>query len=157
MGLTAEEFRSMRARKNYGRNALGTLVRKKAFRECDYTADGHLKQFADEAEFLAFEEERRGNGQYQAHYSTQAKETVPREQLALEYIAAREAMHNDTAKEEGHQTRVHQEQVAEGLHERFDQLQEMAEGKTKAQLKLEQQKLEVVKAKAKAKAEAKAI
>ena len=45
MVLTAEQHRASRARKNYGRNALGKFVREKAFRECDYTLEGHLVQF----------------------------------------------------------------------------------------------------------------
>ena len=62
MVLTAEQHRANRARKNYGRNAGGKLVRKKAFRDCDYTPDGHLRQFDDDAGFAAFEEERHRNG-----------------------------------------------------------------------------------------------
>ena len=58
MGRTPEQQRAAKAAKQYGRNALGKLVRKKAFRDCDYTTDGHLQQFADEAGVLAFEEER---------------------------------------------------------------------------------------------------
>ena len=157
MVLTAEQQRAQRTRRNYGKNAIGKLVRKKAFRDCDYTADGHLQQFTDEAGVIAFEEERYTSGQHQAHYSTEAKETVPREQLALEYVATMEAMRNKLASKEGHQTRVHQEQLAEGLHERLDHLQEIAEGKACEQLKLEEKKLEIAKAKAEAKAEAKAI
>ena len=64
-----------------------------------------------------------------------------------------EAMGDDAARAEGHETRVHVEHVAEGLHERFDQLQKITEGKACEQLKLEEAKLEVVKAKAKAKTE----
>jgi hypothetical protein len=157
MVLTAEQQRAQRTRRNYGKNAIGKLVRKKAFRDCDYTADGHLQQFTDEAGVIAFEEERYTSGQHQAHYSTEAKETVPREQLALEYVATMEAMRNKLASKEGHQTRVHQEQLAEGLHERLDHLQEIAEGKACEQLKLKEKKLEIAKAKAEAKAEAKAI
>ena len=148
MVLTATQQRSQRTRRNYGSNALGKLVRKKAIRDCDYTAEGHLRQFTDEAGIIAFEEERHASGTRPAHYSTQAKDTVPREQLALEYVAAMEAMDNDVTIEEGHETRVHLEQVAEGLHERLDHLQETAEGKTDKQLKLEEKKLEVARAKA---------
>ena len=79
--------RAWRARKNYGRNALGKFVRKKAFRECDYTPEGHLRQFDDEAGFIAFEEEPYTSGQHQAHYNTKVRSTVPKEQLALDYIA----------------------------------------------------------------------
>ena len=121
MVLTAEQQRAKRSRLNYDRNALGKLVRKKAFRDCDYTPEGHLVQFDDEAGFIAFEEERYTNGQHQAHYSTKVRSTVPAEQLALDYIRTAEAMNNDAAREEGHETRVHLDQTAEGLHERLDQ------------------------------------
>ena len=40
-----------------------------------------------------------------------------------------EAMGDDAAREEGHETRVHVEHVAEGLHERLDHLQNLVEGK----------------------------
>ena len=121
MVLTAEQQRAKRSRLNYDRNALGKLVRKKAFRDCDYTPEGHLVQFDDEAGFIAFEEERYTNGQHQAHYSTKVRSTVPAEQLALDYIRTAKAMHNDAAREEGHETRVHLDQTTEGLHERLDQ------------------------------------
>ena len=120
MVLTPKQQRAQRGRLNYGRNALGKLVRKKAFRDCDYTPEGHLNQFDDEAGFIAFEEERYTSGQHQAHYSTKVRSTVPKEQLTHEYMKTAEDMNNDTAKEEGHETRVHVEQTAEGLHERLD-------------------------------------
>ena len=44
MALTPEQLRALRARRNFGRDALGKLVRKKACRDCSYTADGHLKK-----------------------------------------------------------------------------------------------------------------
>ena len=89
MVLTAEQHRASRARKNYGSNAAGKLMRKKAFRDCDYTQEGHLVQFDDEAGFITFEEERYTSGQHQAHYSTKVQSTVTKEQLALDYIAKR--------------------------------------------------------------------
>ena len=98
MGLTAEQQRAKRSRMNYGSNALGKLVRKKAFRDCDYTPEGHLLQFDDEDGFVAFEEERYTSGEHQAHYSTKVRSTVPKEQLAREYITTVEAMNNDAAK-----------------------------------------------------------
>ena len=48
MVLTAEQQRAKRGRLNYGRNTIGELVRKKAFWDCDYTPEGHLKEFDDE-------------------------------------------------------------------------------------------------------------
>ena len=84
MGLTAKQQRTKRSLLNYGRNALGKLVRKQTFRDCDYTSEGHLVQFDDEAECIAFEEERYVSGRYQAHYSTKVRSTVPKEHLALD-------------------------------------------------------------------------
>ena len=55
------------------------------------------------------------------------RSTVPKEQLALDYVATAEAINNDAAKEEGHETRVHTEQTAEGLHARHDQHDTMLE------------------------------
>ena len=121
MVLTSEQQRTKPSRLNDGRNALGKLVRNKAFRGCDYIPGGHLVQFDDEAGLIAFEEERRANGQRQVYYSTKVRNAVPTEQLALDYIATAEAMNNDAAKEEGHETRVHLEQTAEDLRERLDQ------------------------------------
>ena len=158
MPLTSQEKRAARARHNYGPNALGNLVRKQAYRNCDYTDEGQLRQFSDEASLLKFEEDKYSRGGRREPYSTQAKETVPQEQLALEYVAAMEAM-STVAQMEGHQTRVHQEYVAESLQhrhdehdEKLDRLVSIAESQTSEQLKLEQKKLEIITAKAKAKA-----
>ena len=109
MVLTAEQHRASRACKNYGLNALGKHVRKKTFRDCDYTPEGHLLQFDDQPAIIAFEEERYKNGQHQAHYSTRVRNTVPREQLALEYTATADAVNNDVVKQEGHEIRAHTE------------------------------------------------
>ena len=72
---TAEAQRKRRACANYGENAAGKWVRKKAWRECDYT-DGHLREFDTEGDFLAFEEERRVQGHCQAHYEKKPRDTV---------------------------------------------------------------------------------
>ena len=120
VNVPAHLQRQRRVRVNYGLNASGKFVRKKAFRVCDYTPEGQLRQFDDEAGFIAFEEERYSSGQHQAQYCTKVRSTVPREQLAVEYIKKAEAMQNDAAMEEGHQTRVHMDQTAEDLHERHD-------------------------------------
>ena len=125
MVLTAEQHRASRACKNYGLNALGKHVRKKTFRDCDYTPEGHLLQFDDQPAIIAFEEERYKNGQRQAHYSTKVRNTVPREQLALEYTATADAVNNDVVKQEGHEIRAHTEQTVEDLHERLDQQEAM--------------------------------
>ena len=63
----ADAPRQRRACANYVQNAAGKWVRKKAFRDCDYTPAGHLQQFDDEAGFIAFEEERYTSGEHQAH------------------------------------------------------------------------------------------
>ncbi len=132
-----------RARKNYDLNAAGKYVRKKAYRECDYTPEGHLRQFETDTAFYAFEEERFQNGQIQAAYSSKPKNTVPREQLALEYLEKERALNGNAIKEEGQEIREQQEQLAESLQERYDQqdakldqLLAMAEGKLNRQLEL---------------------
>ena len=63
--------------RNYGRNALGMFVRKKAFRKCDYTDEGHLNQFVSEDAAADFEGKRYANGQHQDGYSTEVKDSVP--------------------------------------------------------------------------------
>ena len=80
MPHSARERRRRRHIPNYGRNALGMFVRKKAFRKCDYTDEGHLNQFVSKNAAAAFEEKRYANGQLQtrwAGYSTKVKDTVP--------------------------------------------------------------------------------
>ena len=62
MVLTAEQFRQRRALQKYGRNAADKLVRTSAFRECDYTEAGQLREFVTEAEVLAFEAARYEDG-----------------------------------------------------------------------------------------------
>ena len=112
---TAEAQRKRRACANYGQNAAGKWVRKQAWRDCDYTQDGHLKEFDSEEAFLQFEEDRYQQGASQAHYGKQPRGTVPREQLALE-----EAITHAVAKD-GNETRVQLQSVEESLHERHDQ------------------------------------
>ena len=51
--------RKKRARVNYGKNAAGKWVRSKAWRECDYTPEGHLREFDTEEDFLKFVDDRR--------------------------------------------------------------------------------------------------
>ena len=73
----SEKLRRSRHIRNYGRNALGMCVRKKAFRKCDYTDEGHLNQFVSEDAAADFEEKRYANGQHQDGYSTKVKDIVP--------------------------------------------------------------------------------
>ena len=96
---TAEAQRKRRAAANYGQNASGKWVRKKAWRECDYI-DGLLREFETEDAFLSFEEERRERGSCQAHYEKKPRDTVPESQLALEKAIS------DAVAEDGNATRV---------------------------------------------------
>ena len=159
MVASAEQKRAYTARNQYGINALGKFVRKRSFRDIDDTDEGHLRQFDDEASLIAFEEDRYSNGCVHTRWSIKHKETVPKEQLALEYLENMEAM-STVSLLEGHKTRVHQEYVAEDLHKRHDEhdeklnkLLEISDGKSGKQMELEEKKLEVAKAK-KAAAEA---
>ena len=64
-------------------------------------------------------------------------------------------MGDDAAREEGHETRVHVEHVAEGLHERLDHLQKLDKGKLDKHREIEDKKVEAAKIKAAAKTAAK--
>ena len=148
-----EKHRARNLRKQYGLNALGKFVRKRSFRDIDYTDEGHLQQFDSEDGWIAFEAERHAKGDKHPAWSAKARDTVPKEQLALDYLAAMDAMTTD-AQMENHQTRVHQEYVAEGLHDRhddhdekLDKLLELQEGKLNKQLQLEKVKMERANAK----------
>ena len=55
MVLNAEQHRQRRALQKYARNAAGKLVRTAAFRACDYTEAGLLREFANDDAVLAFE------------------------------------------------------------------------------------------------------
>jgi hypothetical protein len=113
--VPADMQRKRRACANYAKNAAGKWVRKRAWRCCDYTQEGHLKEFDSEEALLQFEEDRYQQGASQAHYEKQPRGTVPREQLALE-----EAITHAVAKD-GNETRVQLQSVEESLHERHDQ------------------------------------
>ena len=117
VSVPADAQRQRRARANYGQNAACKWVRKKAWRACDYTDDGHLRQFDTEEAFLAFEEERRVRGHSQAHYEKKPRDTVPEVQLALV-----EAITHAVAKD-GNETRVQLQSMEEGIHERHDEHQ----------------------------------
>ena len=117
MVLNAEQFRQRRALQKYGRNAAGKLVRAAAFRECDYTEAGQLREFDTEAETLAFEAERYDDGSgFRVKFWNKPKSTVPKEQLALE-----ESLVHAVA-ENGNLTRVQLAGVEEGIHARMDQM-----------------------------------
>ena len=58
-----------------------------------------------------------------------------------------EAIGDDAARAEGHETRVHTEHVAEGLHERLDQLQKSVDGRNHEEnVRLHQQNCYEIKA-----------
>ena len=63
---------------NYGQNAGGKWVRNKAFRSCDYTPEGHLKEFDSKEAFLEFEKTHYRQGEVQAHYEKKPRTTVPK-------------------------------------------------------------------------------
>ena len=45
--------RKRRVLAHYGKNLAGKLVRRSAFRECDYTPEGHLREFDTEDAVLS--------------------------------------------------------------------------------------------------------
>ena len=96
-------------------------MRKQAWRQCDYAPDGRLKEYDTEEAFLEFEEDRRQQGPSQAKYESNPRATVPTEQLALESAIAH-AVAND-----GNETRVQLASVEDGMHERFDGLDDKFE------------------------------
>ena len=115
--LTAEQFRRRRALQKYGRNAAGNLVRTAAFRACDYTDAGALREFATEDEMLAFEAERYNDGSgHRVRFSSVPNATVPQEQAAL-HAAVQHAV-----AEDGNETRVQLAGVEEGLHAHLDDI-----------------------------------
>ena len=108
---TAEAQRKRRACSNYGQNAAGKCVRKTAWRACDYTDAGCLREFDEKEAFLMFEEERRAQGHYQSHYEKELRDTVPKEQLALGDAITH------AIKKDGNESRVQLQRMEEGMHE----------------------------------------
>ena len=103
--LSAEQQRKRCAKANYGQNTSGNWVRKKAWRECDYTDEGRLKEFDTEEAFLQFEEERSQRGPSQAQYEKKPRNTVPKDQLALEETIT------NVIVDDGNETRVYRTSV----------------------------------------------
>ena len=115
--LNAEQHRQRRALQKYARNAAGKLVRAAAFRACDYTEAGLLREFVDEDAVLAFELDRYNDGSgYHVRFSSKPRATVPQEQLALQ------AALEQAVEEDGNQTRLQLTSVEEGLHARLDDI-----------------------------------
>ena len=76
--IRAEQFRQRRALQKYARNAAGNLVRAAAFRECDYTEAGLLREFSTDDDVLAFEAERYSDGSgYRVKFSSKPKAPSP--------------------------------------------------------------------------------
>ena len=111
MVLNAEQHRQRRALQKYARNAAGKLVRAAAFRACDYTEAGLLREFSTEDAVLTFELDRYNDGS-----GYQPRATVPQEQLALQ------AALEQAVEEDGNQTRLQSTSVEEGLHARLDDI-----------------------------------
>ena len=109
----------------YGENAAGKWVRRSAFREVDYAPDDptKLREFATFAEAFAFDEACRadGTGGRSAKYAAKLKSSVPEEQRAVCTAIA------DALKEDGNETRVQLASVEDGVHERFEVLNEKVE------------------------------
>ena len=117
MVLNAEQHRQRRALQKYARNAAGKLVRTAAFRACDYTEAGLLREFANDDAVLAFELDRYSDGSgYQVKFSSKPRATVPQEQLALQ------ASLEQAVEEDGNQTRLQLTSVEEGLHAHLDDI-----------------------------------
>ena len=117
MVLNAEQHRQRRALQKYAHNAAGKLVRAAAFRACDYTETGLLREFTNEDEVLAFEADCYNDGSgYQVRFSSKPRATVPQEQLALQ------ASLEQAVEEDGNQTRLQLTSVEEGLHAHLDDI-----------------------------------
>ena len=118
MPLNAEEKRARRALANYSENPAGNLVRVAAFRECDYTDLGILREFGNEDEVVAFEEARYRDGTgYRVKFTSKPRESVPPVQQALQ------AALDHSIEEDGNKTRVQLEDATTGFHDRFDGLE----------------------------------
>ena len=107
----------------YGENTAGKWVRSSAFREIDYDPNDptRLREFDSFDEAFAFDEECRLNntGGRKALYLSKPKDTVPKEQLALEKAITH------VVRKEGNETRVALQHVDEGLHNRHDETQQL--------------------------------
>ena len=112
--------RKRRVLAHYGKNLAGKLVRRSAFRECDYTPEGYLREFDAEDAVQAFEKACYEDGTgHNCKFWKKPKDTVPRKQLALHEFL------KHAIKEEGNEIKVQVEQAAEGLHERHDETQQL--------------------------------
>ena len=104
----------------YGENVAGKWVRKSAFREIDYDPNSpdRLREFDTFDAAFEFDEARRldGTGGRHAKPYPKPKDTVPKEQLALQ-----KAM-THAVQEDGNKTRVQLEHVEDGLHEALSEM-----------------------------------
>ena len=112
--------RKRRCKDNYGENAAGKWVRCSAFRRIDYDLENpdRLREFDTFDKAFEFDEARRldGTGGRLAKPLPKPKDTVPKEQLALE-----KAM-THAVKKDGNKKRValESDMSEEGLHERHE-------------------------------------
>ena len=85
MVLNAEQHRQRWAVQKYAGNAAGKLVGVAAFRDCDCTEAGPLRELNNEDDVLAFEAKRCNDGSGPLVGSTgKPNATVPPEQIALQ-------------------------------------------------------------------------
>ena len=105
----ADVQRKGTCKNRYGENVAGKWVRSSAFRENDYDPSDptRLREFDTFEEAFAFDEECRlnGTGGRKAVHLPKPKDTVPKEQLALEK-AMKHAL-----EEDGNKTRVQLEKL----------------------------------------------
>ena len=104
----------------YGENAAGKWVRSSAFREIDYDPENpnRLREFDNFDAAFTFDEECRlnGTGGRKAAHLPKPKDTVPKDQLALEKAVTH------AVQEDGNKTRVQLANVEESIHGRMDEL-----------------------------------
>ena len=75
--------RQRRAREHYGTNASGKIVRKSAWRDCDYDDSGRLWEFGSLEEAMTFEAARYEDGTgHDCKFYKKPRVTVPEVQLA---------------------------------------------------------------------------
>ena len=98
----------------YGENAAGKWVRSSAFREIDYDPENpnRLREFDNFDAAFTFDEECRlnGTGGRKAAHLPKPKDTVPKDQLALEKAVTH------AVQEDGNKTRVELERVEDSPH-----------------------------------------
>ena len=108
-----EAQRRDRVNTNYIANESGKWVRKRAWRECDYTINGTLQEFDTMEAFQRFEETMNDERKF-PYYKQKTHYALPEEERALE-----EAITN-ACSTDGNETRVKLLEMEEALHKRHD-------------------------------------